>query len=141
MDAPATTGSKAPAATDQLTGDAGKDTLLGGAGDDILDGADDDDVLDGGAGADRLIGGAGNDRLVGGAGDDTYDFRFYGRSAGDVAVEAAGAGIDEVIASFDYTLDANIENLTLSDTLSLRGIGNALNNTMRGGVLPRRRGR
>ncbi|MGO4726239.1 MULTISPECIES: calcium-binding protein [unclassified Inquilinus] len=113
---------------DQLSGNAGKDSLFGGDGNDTLYGDEGDDVLRGEAGADRLVGGVGNDIMAGGAGDDVYDLV----APGDIIVEAAGGGIDEVIVGYDYTLGAELENLTL--TQYVRGIGNALNNVMRGGT-------
>ena len=51
----------------------------------------------------------------------------------DTLIELAGEGIDEVrIGADDFTLTANIENLTLTGTLSIDGFGNALANVMTG---------
>ncbi|HRX35727.1 MAG TPA: FG-GAP-like repeat-containing protein, partial [Aestuariivirga sp.] len=77
-----------------------------------------DDTLDGAAGADTM---------VGGLGDDTY----HVDNAGDVITEAAGAGTDRVIASVDYTLGANVENLELTGA-ARHGTGNALANMLTG---------
>jgi Ca2+-binding RTX toxin-like protein len=67
-------------------------------------------VLTGGAGNDTLDGGLGADRMIGGAGNDTY----YVNDTGDVIVELAGRGTDAVSTSVNYTLAANIENLTMA---------------------------
>lgn len=93
----------------RLTGNSGLNSLSGGAG---------NDTLDGGAGADRLTGGLGNDTYI-------VDNR------GDVVTEAAGAGTDTVIASIDYRLGSDLENLTLSGT-AFQAVGNALANKING---------
>lgn len=62
--------------------------------------------------------------LAGGGGDDTYLL-----GAGDTAVEQAGGGIDTVTIGTDYTLGANIENLTV--TGGLIAAGNDLDNIIR----------
>jgi Ca2+-binding RTX toxin-like protein len=65
--------------------------------------------------------------LTGGAGNDTYYV-----AAGDTVVEALGAGTDSVGAYVDYTLSANVENLSASVTTGLRLTGNELANTITG---------
>lgn len=85
------------------------------------------DVLQGGAGNDMLDGGAGDDMMRGGDGDDTY----HVDSARDRIEEAAGQGTDHVFVSFDWTLGANLEKLTLGGT-ARNGTGNALDNTITG---------
>jgi serralysin len=47
-------------------------------------------------------------------------------------VEAVDAGTDTVFASTDHTLSANVENLVLTGTGSIDGLGNALNNVLTG---------
>ncbi|HEX9955420.1 MAG TPA: calcium-binding protein [Allosphingosinicella sp.] len=103
-----------------MTGGAGADNLRGGAG---------NDLLDGGAGIDRLTGGLGNDIYVL---DDL----------GDVVVEGAGEGIDEVRTSIGsrydytalYTLAPNVENFTGTSSAGQGVFGNALNNVFKMGA-------
>jgi len=87
-----------------------------------------DNRLTGNAGDNRLDGGAGADVMVGGRGNDTYVVD----QAGDVVMENAAEGTDTVISSIDYTLGANVENLTLSGTGDLFGSGNELDNVIVG---------
>ena len=118
-------------ATDEtITGATGNDTLSGNDGNDVLIGLAGNDTLDGGAGNDTLDGGIGNDTLIGGTGDDLF---IVGES-GDVVTEAAGGGTDTVRASIDYTLGANLENLTLTGA-ALVGTGNELDNRLTGNDL------
>ena len=93
-----------------LTGNSGANILVGGAGHDTLDGM---------GGADTLIGGTGNDTYVV---DDL----------GDTVSEGSGEGTDLVRASINYTLGANLENLTLIGSSAINGTGNGLNNVITG---------
>jgi hypothetical protein len=104
----------------------GSDTLYGGKGDDFLYG-NGSATLYGGNGDDFLYGGGG-DVLYGGKGNDTYIVNLI---YSDIVSEAPNAGIDTVIASFDYELGANLENLTLSAG-NTSGTGNSLNNIIIG---------
>jgi Ca2+-binding RTX toxin-like protein len=85
-------------------------------------------TLTGTGAANLLDGGAGADTMVGGAGNDTYVVS----EAGDVVTEAASRGIDQVIASVDHTLAANVEDLLVSGDTGLYAQGNALANRMTG---------
>jgi trimeric autotransporter adhesin len=85
-------------------------------------------TLTGNDGNNALDGGLGADRLVGGLGDDIY----FLDDAGDVTVEAAGAGTDAVYASLSWTLTSNVENLVLTGLGNLNGTGNGLANTITG---------
>ncbi|WP_460844414.1 beta strand repeat-containing protein, partial [Noviherbaspirillum agri] len=86
-----------------------------------------DNVIIGNSGNNILDGGLGADTMAGGHGNDTYIID----NAGDKVIEQAGQGTDTVISPFDYVLDANVENLTLTGT-ALSGTGNGLNNTLIG---------
>ena len=66
-----------------------------------------------------LNGGAGHDTLIGGAGNDTY----VADDAGDVIIEAAGAGTDTVQTGLTWTLAAELENLTLTGSAAIDGTG------------------
>ncbi|NOT16045.1 MAG: hypothetical protein HOP21_10860 [Methylotenera sp.] len=104
---------------DTVNGAAAHDTIFGGAG---------NDVLNGGLGDDFLNGGTGINKLSGGKGHDTYVLD----NVKDTVTELVGAGIDEVQASFSYTLGANVENLTLTGANSINGTGNAVRNLITG---------
>jgi Ca2+-binding RTX toxin-like protein len=114
----------------RLDGNAGANVLSGGAGDDRLYGNAGSDALFGGEGNDTLDGGLDGDRMFGGLGDDTYyvDNAF----ASDMVIEASGGGYDRIIASVNWTLDPEVERLSLSGTAGLSGIGNALANRLDG---------
>lgn len=77
--------------------------------------------------ADTLNGGLGVDTLIGGLGDDSYVVD----NIADVVIEAGGAGTDSVTASVNYTLSANVENLTLTGAGHI-GTGNGLSNILTG---------
>ena len=116
---------------DFLYGEAGADTLNGGNGVDYLNGGSENDTMNGGSGIDTLVGGTGNDLMTGGTGNDIY----YVDAAGDVVVEGALSwlnGVDTVFASVSETLDANVENLTLTGVGSISGYGNDSNNIING---------
>jgi hypothetical protein len=98
-----------------LAGNALNNSIWGNAG---------NNTLSGGAGNDFLNGGTGADTLTGGTGDDVYAVD----NAGDVVIEAAGEGDDDVHTSINYTLPANVERLEADGTADLALFGNALNN-------------
>ncbi|MBY5410114.1 RTX toxin, partial [Rhizobium leguminosarum] len=115
------------------TGNALVNTITGGAGNDLLDGGTGNDTLIGGAGNDTLIGGAGSDTMSGGTGDDIYVVD----SATDVINEAVSAGTDEIrtaLAAYSIAALINVENLTYTGSASFIGTGNALDNTITGGI-------
>lgn len=107
------------AAADILTGTSEEDTINGAGGSDTLNGLGGNDTLNGGTGADTMIGGTGNDSYVV---DNT----------GDVVTEAAGEGTDLVRSSITYSLTANVENLSLTGSTNINGLGNALDNVLNG---------
>lgn len=84
-------------------------------------------VLIGNDAANRLDGLTGADTLSGGNGNDTYVVD----DAGDVVDEAGGNGVDTVEASVSFTLNADLERLTLTQA-GLTGTGNALANILTG---------
>jgi Ca2+-binding RTX toxin-like protein len=111
-----------------INGGEGNDKLKGTANDDNINGNAGNDSISGLAGNDFLDGGVGNDNMIGGLGDDTY----YVDSTKDVITERVNEGIDTLVSTITYTLANNVENLTLSGSSSINGIGNLLNNTVIG---------
>jgi len=93
------------------TGNAKNNDLIGTIGNDTLDGA------------------SGADSMTGGLGDDTYIVD----DAADSIVEAAAGGTDTVVASVDFTLGNQVENLTLTG-LARKATGNGLDNELTGTV-------
>jgi Ca2+-binding RTX toxin-like protein len=75
-----------------------------------------------------LTGNAGESVLAGGDGNDTYIVDY----ACNVIVENANEGTDLVKASVSYALADNIENLTLTGSAAIDGVGNALSNVLTG---------
>lgn len=89
-----------------------------------------DNTLGGNAAANVLNGAGGADWMLGGDGSDTYYVDNTGDRAVETEADAAKGGVDLVIASVNYTLGANLENLVLIGDDPLNGIGNALDNTL-----------
>ncbi|HEY9902883.1 MAG TPA: calcium-binding protein [Candidatus Sericytochromatia bacterium] len=104
---------------------------INGTGNDLdneLRGNNANNLLFGGAGNDYLWGGSGGtDTLYGGAGNDIYEV-----NADDIIYEDPNAGIDSVHSTVSCTLGANIEGLRLEDYDPINGIGNELDNNIRG---------
>jgi len=82
-------------------------------------------------GDDTLTSGSWGDTLRGGLGNDVYRIN----DVGDVVIENAGEGIDEVQVAYTgaYTLSSNIENATVITVGGVSLTGNALNNRLTGG--------
>lgn len=93
-----------------------------------IEGNSGSNVLRGAEGNDTLYGGGGVDSLYGGKDDDTYIVD----NDTTLVKEMADEGIDTVIASVNYTLTNNVENLTLSGKKNLKGTGNSMDNIIRG---------
>ncbi len=113
---------------DTAFGGDGTEQMLGGNGDDRLSGGGGADILSGGTGSDRLDGGTGADEMTGGDDDDTYVVD----DAGDVVTETANGGTDTVESSISHILADSVENLVLTGSADLSGIGNAAANVIVG---------
>jgi Ca2+-binding RTX toxin-like protein len=86
-----------------------------------------DNIITGNSAANVLSGLAGIDTMIGGAGNDTYSVD----NALDTTVENLNEGTDLVNSALNWTLAANVENLTLTGT-ALTGTGNELANIITG---------
>ncbi|MCX6969329.1 MAG: calcium-binding protein [Verrucomicrobia bacterium] len=87
-------------------------------------------VLQSDLGNDWLDGGAGNDTMIGGAGNDTYVVE----GTGDVIIELAGGGIDQINSADDVILPASseVENILLLGILPISAAGSSTNNLITG---------
>jgi trimeric autotransporter adhesin len=101
------------------TGNALDNSIIGNTG---------RNTLTGGAGNDWLEGGGNRDTFVGGTGNDTYVVD----STDDAITENASAGADTVRSSIAWTLGSNLENVVLTGTANINGIGNTLANELYG---------
>lgn len=110
------------------TGNGLANHLLGNAADNLLFGLAGDDALSGGEGDDTLDGGEGDDTLTGGAGNDVHRVD----TAADKVQENPEEGVDRVEASLSYTLPGHVEQLALTGTTALDGVGNGLDNLLLG---------
>lgn len=99
-------------AANRLYGQAGNDALYGGLGNDVL------------------WGDTGSDSAYGGMGNDMYDIK----DVGDQIFEGLNEGTDTVYAYISHTLNANVENVYLVETIAaaVNATGNALNNVVYG---------
>lgn len=109
-----------------LFGNDGNNSLNGGTGSsaDTLDGGEGDDTLDGGAG--------GVDSLIGGLGNDTY---ILASTGADIVNEGVDGGTDILLlsnTSATYTIEVNVENLTLTGATATVVTGNTLSNLITG---------
>lgn len=79
-----------------------------------------------------LDGKAGKNTLIGGKGDDTYIINSS--NASDTIIENYDEGIDTIKSSVTYSLanTYNVENLTLTGTDNINGIGNDTDNYITG---------
>lgn len=77
---------------------------------------------------DFMMGTTGADIMAGGLGNDIY----FVDNAADQITEATSAGTDTVHSSVTHTILTNVENLTLTGSSVINGIGNTLNNVIIG---------
>jgi Ca2+-binding RTX toxin-like protein len=118
------------ALNNEIVGNVGADELWGGNGHDTLRGQGGNDALHGGDGHDMLVGGSGDDVMDGSTGNDVYVVD----SAGDVVIELAGEGRDQILTSTSsYALGAALEDLMFNGGGSFTGTGNSLDNVIHGG--------
>ncbi len=137
---------------DNLYGGTNGDELYGGLGNDYLNGGEDnggnvlygeegDDIFDDIKESDALIGGTGNDTyitFVFGSEDNLITNRFTSKIVEFYEIvefnitEYLNEGTDTVESSFNYELGDNLENLVLTGSSDIDGIGNALNNQIEG---------
>jgi len=82
-----------------------------------------DNLLDGGT--------AGTDELRGEKGNDTYIIDHSGVTVNERSIE----GTDIVESKVSYTLDNDVENLTLTGVSAINGVGNSLTNIITGNSL------
>ncbi|HEY7533266.1 MAG TPA: calcium-binding protein, partial [Nitrospiraceae bacterium] len=107
---------------------AGAINGTGNSLDNMLLGNNGNNTLSAGGGNDTLNGGAGADILSGGAGNDTYVVD----NMGDTISESSGQGTDTVQSSITYMLGSNVENLTLTGTANINGMGSSSHNILVG---------
>ena len=126
---------------DSLDGGANADKLYGGLGNDYLNGGEDrggnvlygeegDDIFDDIKESDSPIGGTGNDTYIT---DDNVSDRITNNKIVEFKIiEYLNEGTDTVESSFEYKLGDNLENLVLTGSRDINGIGNALDNRIEG---------
>ncbi len=104
------------------------ENAIGGSGSDRIYGNAAANVLTGGAGNDILYGRGGKDTLNGGAGNDIYIMS----DTGDRIVDASG--VDKINASVSISLGSYtaVENLVLTGSGNINGLGNGLANVLTG---------
>ncbi len=104
------------------------ENAIGGSGNDRIYGNAAANVLTGGAGNDILYGRGGKDTLNGGAGNDIYIMS----DTGDRIIDASG--VDKINASVSISLGSYtaVENLVLTGSGNINGLGNGLANVLTG---------
>jgi Ca2+-binding RTX toxin-like protein len=107
---------------------SGFENAIGSDFNDELIGNNQNNIIKGEGGNDTLDGGFGADRLVGEWGDDVYIVD----NSWDTVIEDYDNGRDEVRSSVTYTLQRNVENLTLTGDGGINGTGNSIDNVLTG---------
>ena len=107
---------------------SGIEHLVGSAFSDTLTGNEKDNALFGGSGNDTLAGWSGADNMIGGPGNDTY----FVENLRDFVIEKVSEGIDTVNSRITVVLFEHIENLNLTGTSAIDGIGNNQANVITG---------
>jgi Ca2+-binding RTX toxin-like protein len=108
-----------------FTGTAAAERFFGNAGHNTINAGDGNDRLDGGSSSDHMYGEAGSDL-------------YYVDSTSDIVDETGGSGTDTVQSTVTFKLSdtrhavGDIENLRLSGSAKISGIGNTLNNAITG---------
>ena len=98
----------------------------------VITGNDAANILSGLGGDDTLNGALGDDKMFGGDGNDTYIVNSIGDTVSETNALAATGGVDRVISSVTWTLDANVERLNLAENGAIDGTGNTLANVLNG---------
>jgi Ca2+-binding RTX toxin-like protein len=99
-------------------------------GNDSINGGEGADTLVSGGGNDTLDGGGGVDSLIGGTGNDLYIIDLANEAVSETSTLAGE--IDQVNSAVPYVLGSNLENLLLTGSESINGIGNGLGNVLTG---------
>lgn len=117
---------------------------IGNALNNALVGGTANDDLRGGDGHDWIDGAGGQDTMYGGTGYDTYTVDNAGDKIIEIEAESNGAVVDNSLDTIRtklaiYSMNTpnvvgNVENLEYFGTASFNGTGNALANTIKGGV-------
>lgn len=119
-----------------IIGTADDDLIIGNNNDNIIQGLEGDDRLRGGLGDDLLDGGSGADVMEGGRGSDTYVVDdIYDRVIEHFPAHTPHQAdeIDTVLTTLPaFTLLRNVENLEATAFDDFAGVGNALDNHIRG---------
>ncbi|MBN6710165.1 hypothetical protein JFL47_02785 [Haemophilus haemoglobinophilus] len=113
---------------ERLIGSSYNDVLTGNKANNHIYGGKGDDVINGGEGNDYLDGGSGKNTLSGNLGDDIYVVN----SKEDQVIEKLNEGTDTVHSYIDYSLNQNVENISLFGSGKLSATGNSLNNVLIG---------
>lgn len=112
----------------QFAGDIEKLTLTGTSALTATGNALDNELV-GNVANNTLDGLSGVDTMRGGVGDDIYVVE----NTADAVIENAAEGTDLVRSTASsYTLSANVENLTLTGSLAINGVGSGLDNVLTG---------